>query len=485
MNKTLVGAGVAVVAAVGAYVGSSWWLGKQVQARYTEQRDKMVELIGQDKLAAWQYDRGVFGATNRWALEIKLPAKAPEEPAAGAEPANATAAPQAPRPHALRIELEDQIQHGPFPGWRLGAAHVVTRVVGVQGLDADEKKLFDKIESPVFRTTYDLTGGYDGVMNWNGGALTHDDPTGQFVLAWEPLEYHYHGDRKMQHIAGRMRLPGVTMNASGTPKEGEPFRMSVRMAGLESDFDLRPKDDQWLLAPGTMTGRWTELAFSQSDKPDAPLVPVFAVKDGKIESKTAQNGELIDNQTSVSGKGNIGQTALELVQQDTVMRNVPAAVLLQLQKQLPAIMDFKPEDEAQQAALKKALEPLWSQLFQANPEYRVKYSATLAGQTGHLAYGIKAQPAPAAADPALPLSAQMLTRTVADADLRLPKAWLPVLAQAMAKPELTGESLTGTLDQFVQMEWIKQEGDVYAAQVRFQQGQLLVNGKPLMGGPGQ
>ena len=79
----------------------------------------------------------------------------------------------------------------------------------------------------------------------------------------------------------------------------------------------------------------------------------------------------------------------------------------------------------------------------------------------------------------------MLTRATADADLRLPKAWLPVLAQALAKPELTAESMAETLDQFVHMEWIKQEGDAYAAQAQFQQGRLLVNGKPLMGGPRQ
>ena len=97
MNKNL-GRALAVVAALGVlYAGTSMWLGKRVEARYTKLLDRLESQLGADKVAERHYDRGVFGATSTVVLQFRVPDSVPEpgEAPSPSEGADAGAAPHA------------------------------------------------------------------------------------------------------------------------------------------------------------------------------------------------------------------------------------------------------------------------------------------------------------------------------------------------------------------------------------------------------
>ena len=79
------------------YAGTSMWLGKRVEARYTTLLDRLETQLGADKVAERHYDRGVFGATSTVVLQFRVPDSVPEpgEAPSPSEGADAGAAPHA------------------------------------------------------------------------------------------------------------------------------------------------------------------------------------------------------------------------------------------------------------------------------------------------------------------------------------------------------------------------------------------------------
>lgn len=134
---------VTAIAVLGAgYVGASWWLGKQVEARYQVLIDRVATRIGTEHVAERRYERGLFGASSTVVLQVRLPEEAVDE-AANAQEA------EEPRPERyLRVTLQDDIRHGPLPGWHVGAAHSRMRVAQVEGLDEATRQAFAKASWP-------------------------------------------------------------------------------------------------------------------------------------------------------------------------------------------------------------------------------------------------------------------------------------------------------------------------------------------------
>ena len=69
-----------------------------------------------------------------------------------------------------------------------------------------------------------------------------------------------------------------------------------------------------------------------------------------------------------------------------------------------------------------------------------------------------------------------------DADLRLPKAWLPTLADLANNPDVTPETVTDLAQTLAQQGLIIEEGNDYVAKAQVGNNQINLNGKPLFGG---
>ncbi len=62
---------IATIAALGAaYIGASWWLGKQVEARYIALADRVVAQFGPDIFVERQYERGLFSSTSSVVVQL-------------------------------------------------------------------------------------------------------------------------------------------------------------------------------------------------------------------------------------------------------------------------------------------------------------------------------------------------------------------------------------------------------------------------------
>ena len=184
-NKTAkISAAIAILGA--GYVGTSWWLGQQVEARYQALMDRVVAQLGAEHLAERRYERGLFGAQSTVVLQFHLPEAPPEEEG------NTQEAPEVRPERSLRITLQDDIRHGPLPGWRLGAARIHTRVARVEGVDEATRQAFAKASWPEADTLVGFDGAYSGQAVLSAGEAT--DPTDPGTLfVWQPLTYDYRG----------------------------------------------------------------------------------------------------------------------------------------------------------------------------------------------------------------------------------------------------------------------------------------------------
>ena len=113
------------------------------------------------------------------------------------------------------------------------------------------------------------------------------------------------------------------------------------------------------------------------------------------------------------------------------------------------------------------------------PAYTVKMTSTLDGKQAILEYGIEIQKAPPE-DQTLDLAwgLALLGNSVVHANFRLPKAWLPHLAQAITQNAMSSDQMDAFLSMAETQGYVRQEGEDITSALRFEDGSLHINGKP-------
>ena len=538
MNKNL-GRALAVVAALGVlYAGTSMWLGKRVEARYTTLLDRLESQLGADKVAERHYDRGVFGATSTVVLQFRVPDSVPEpgEAPSPSEGADAGAAPHADaastaeaaasasgdaasaavgaaaaqKPaqtggHAgstVRITLRDDIRHGPLAGWRPGAARIRTQVVSVEGISDETRKLFAKASAPEFVTYVGFGGGYDGRMSLPAGEMA--DPQRPASRAqWQAAEYDYRVNADATHVSGALRWPQLDFHAEGpadqsadaaeeesadgaapatqAPAPGQPTTaVQIALKGLSMRFDYREVAGQWLMAPGKADGQIDELTFAHRGEAQTALQPALAMKALRFDAETVDNGGLLDTVVRAAGAGSLAGAEFKELRYESRVTRIDAQALATAQRMLMAFMKADagkpaPDNEAQMQAMVE-------RFLTAKPTYSDRYSATANdGQKGEFGYSLVVGDLPATAaalPPDIPWAVRAMQRLQVKADLRLPKSFGPAVAGMLNSPGVTAAELTQMADEFVRRGWLKQDGEVWTGSAEYAQGALQVNGQP-------
>ena len=464
---------VVLIATLGAaYIGASWWLGKQVEARYAVLMDRAVTQFGPDIFVERHYERGLFSSTSSvvmqfdWApiwqdaaLDEDEAASAGEQsmgssavPAEGAPPPESTPNPAPKNPaQKIRLTFQDDIRHGPLlPGTTFGAARIQTRLIKVSGqarLPAGEM-IDPKIP----------------------------DNTAQ----WQELVYDYRYSTDASHIEGSVRWSQFTLRASGTSSDNGEGAVALRMDGLKSDFDITQVGERWLFVPGHSNGALDAVALSYRGEGQSDLKSILDLKNLKYENTATSQNQLMNSTGTIIGEGRIGGLALKEIRLESQIQRVSETGLMAVQKMLA-----KTKSETQDQEVEKFLNELddtLRQLLKGQPEYRFSLNATTPDdQTAKLNYHITLSEDKEGSDKK-PWMITLRQRLSADVDLRLPKAWLPTLADLVNNPDVTPEIVTDLAQTLAQQGLIVEEGDAYVAKAQIGNNQINLNGKPLFGG---
>ena len=486
MNKKIVGA-AAVAAVLLAYGGTTWYLGSKTQQSYEEALTTVQDFLGPQAVLSHEYQRGFFTSKAKLALQWR-----PAAQKGGANGASGTPAPQ-----AVRIVVNSALRHGPIVGTRLAAA-VVESHFSVEGLDAAAQQAMAKVTAPTLTTVHALAGGHDVDLALPAGEVGD----GTQWLRWKALTYQMHVNDSGRNIRGSFAWPEVSLSADKPPAGGEQGdgdeengpdrepaggpkspaeRFTLAMQGMDGSFDTQLEDGLWLLSPGTGKGRFGSIVATHVVG-DAPTQTLLALEAMDYSVAIARTGTTLGWQTKAQTKGRVGPLVFDAVTMEETLSRIDVEAVKIFQKAVFAMYRnaaMQPEnvDAAQELALLGPAAPL---LVAALPAYSMKLSASLDGQQATLEYGAEVKTAPSADEvqrsgwgPAL------LKGSIVHANLRLPKVWLPRIAQAVTQRDMPAEQIDSMVGMAEARGFVRQDGEQLSSALRLEGGALQVNGKPI------
>ncbi|RYF55780.1 MAG: DUF945 family protein, partial [Comamonadaceae bacterium] len=266
------------------------------------------------------------------------------------------------------------------------------------------------------------------------------------------------------------------------------------MQGMKGEFNMQLEDGLWLLAPGQGKGTFGKLTVTRAPATAAGAAagtapePLMALQDLAYGVTIERNGGHLGWVTNMRGSGSVGTVALESVEFNETVSRIDVEAVKLVQK---ALLDaYKAERNTATAAAEM---PWAASLMEAAPKfvaalpaYAVKLSAKVDGEQGELQYGVELKAVPDAQQIAEgSWGAAMLKSSALHASLRLPKAWLPRMAQAAGTKAPKPEEMDMMLGMAQAQGFVKQEGNHLTSAVRMEDGKVVLNGKeiavPMMG----
>jgi len=469
--------GTAVVVLGAVYGGATWYLGERAQSRYQQALEEVRALLGDDALVSHSYERGFWTSNAQAVLQWTLPA-ADDADAAAATPAQ-----------TLRLTLGSTVRHGPLVGARMAAAVVDTRMV-LDGIDDSVRQLFTKASAPTLTTVHHFSGSNDLTLELPAGELGEGDN----LLRWQALRYQMALSADRSVVRGDMVWPEVTLRIHDDGLDGaddtddadstaarEPSNITVALQGTRGQFDVRLEDGLWLLTPGWSKGRMDKVSVLQEPMGGAQKT-LATLQDVVFDAAIERTGDLLGWSASMQTKGRIGPIDFDALGLTEKVSRIDVEAVRMFQKAL--IMAYRSEASSSAAGLVQ--EDVWSQLLvQAAPRllaglpsYAVELKATLEGKEGNLQYGaqIKSVPEQALVD-AQGWGAALLKSSVLNANLRLPKTWIPLIAKSMGEDAPKDDEINAMLGMAQAQGYLTQESDSIVSAVQLDAGKFLLNGK--------
>lgn len=492
MNKKAV-LGTAAVLVVAGYGAATWTMGERAHSAYQEALDEVRKLVGPEVLVSQQYTKGFWSSQGQLVLQWTPPAAEEEDEAADAEDADKDgAAAKAVPPQPVRITVENTVRHGPLAGWRLAAAVVETRIATVEGVDDSVRKAFAKVSAPTLTTVRNLTGSHDIALAWPAGEVGD----GEERVRWQPLDYRMHLNADRSRLSGDFAWPEFSMDFqnTNTDSEEEPAaaespaeRFAVALQGMKGDFNVQLDDGLWLLAPGSGKGSFGKVTVTRASAATAAAgaapEPLVALQDLSYTATIARTGAQLNWVSFMRGTGSIGPVELQALELNETVSRIDVEAVKLVQK---ALLDAYKADP-NTAALSAAESPVSAALMEAVPKfvaalpaYAMKLSAKVDGEQGELEYGAELKSVPDAAQIAEGAWAPALLKSTAlYASVRLPKAWLPRLAQAAGQKAPKPEDIDAMLGMAQAQGFVKQEAAHLTSAVRMEDGKVVLNGKQI------
>ena len=482
MNKKAV-LGTAAVLLVAGYGAATWYLGERAHSAYQEAVEDARKLVGNEVLVSQQYTKGFWSSQAQLVLQWTPPASEDEESEEGEEGGDASAPP----PQPIRVTVENTVRHGPLVGWRLAAAVIETRLGAVEGVGDSMRKGFAKVSAPTLTTVRTLTGRHDIALAWPAGEVGEGDN----LVRWQPLAYQMTLNADRSRVSGDFVWPEITMDLLQKEEDSddEPAaaaaqaaRLAVAMQGMKGDFEMQLQDGLWLLAPGKAQGTFGKVTVTRAKAGAAPE-PLLALQDLSYGTTIERSGGHLGWVNALKAKGSIGPVVLESLELNETVSRIDVEATKMVQKVL-----LDAYRSADQEATLSATEAPWAaalleavpQFVAALPAYAVKLSAKMDGEQGELEYGVELKSAPdAQAIAAGDWAPALLKNSALHASLRLPKAWLPRLAEAAGQKDAKPEDIDAMVGMAQAQGFLKQDATHLTSAVRMEGGKTELNGKAI------
>lgn len=474
-KKNIVGAAVVVVLA--AYGGATWYLGESARRHYEEALEEAKGFLGPQAVVSHQYERGFWTSHARLVLQWSAPTSADANDAPPASP--------------IRIAVDSTLRHGPLAGARLAAAVVESRFAAEE-LDENARQVLAKVSPPTLTTVHRLLGGHDLHFALPAGEVGAGDQR----VVWQALTYQMSVDAARRKVSGSFQWPEMSLSGVQTASadegdedddgpaavpSGPAERFTMALQGMGGDFDMQIEDGLWMLAPGSGKGRFDKIVLTRAQGDAAPQT-LMALQELRYSAAIERTGSTLGWTTKAQTQGSVGPLVLEAVGLEETVSRIDVEAVKLFQKALVAAYRTDPTQAALLAdppgdALWKEAAPLF---VAALPAYAVKLSATLEGQQAMLEYGAEIQTAPTADEvQARGWGPALLKGSVLHAGLRLPKAWLPRIVQAMGQQDMPAEQIDAMVGMAQAQGFVQQEAEHLTSAVRLEGGKLQLNGKAL------
>ncbi|MDB4976403.1 MAG: hypothetical protein JWN48_4744 [Myxococcaceae bacterium] len=495
MRKAVAATAAAAAVVVGGVVGVAAWSGRAVTARLEQQTLDLSKAFPALKVVEQKVEHGLFSSSRVVTLQLGcLPTQLPGVPGAPGAP-GAPLKPGAPEP--LRLSFRDVVHHGPFPGGSgVGLARIDSELVSPAAWKERIAKLTDNHPLLQIHTRVAFDGST--VSELEVPPLHYADPaSGSFESKGLSGRVEASGAASASHGGSYLvALPASELSMRAT--DGTSLTMKVGAVSSSTELSPRPDPTLWL-GGSKVSGRMSSLELLGTAAQGLPVRPVQAVfGELRFDSESKLEGGLFSSASHMTGKGLVNQVAIDNIELRASLKRIHAATY---QKLLARMFDglLSCDPAAQQAALGSALDDLQqsvSALLLHDPEYSLDTLAVeIAGKRAELSYSLGTHGV-TAADAGQPLPALLLQKGVLRASVKVHTGLIaqaikqlgaldPSAAAAAGLPpgpagaDQTLSLVNGMTDQFVQLGYLEREGESIKASASFEQGKVLVNGKPI------
>jgi uncharacterized protein YdgA (DUF945 family) len=216
--------------------------------------------------------------------------------------------------------------------------------------------------------------------------------------------------------------------------------------------------------------------------------PLVALQDLTYGVTIARNSGHLGWVSNLRGTGSVGSVALESVELNETVSRIDVEAVKLVQKALADAYKSDTDKSDADTALSAAAEmPGVASLMEAVPQfvaalpaYAMKLTAKVDGEQGELQYGVEIKSMPDAQQVAEGAWGPALLKSGAlHASLRMPKAWLPRLAQAAGDKAPPPQHLEAMLGMAQAQGFVQQDGAHLVSAVRMENGKVVLNGKEI------
>jgi uncharacterized protein YdgA (DUF945 family) len=458
MNRNIVAAAAVVVVLGVAIVGGAAVTGTQAKKKLQAVPAEWQAQWPMLKVSAQKYERGLFSATNTVTLQFGCGA-----------------------PSDAGITIRQTIKHGPLPGFSTLAAAVIDTEVVVPESERKQVEALIGNKSPfTAHTVVGFAGSRD--TTFSIPAMNYDSPKGDKVR-WQGLSGDVH------ESGGKVRYDVATPGFSVWGKD-EKAAFDMKLESLRMHGELGAGDGSFWLRPGTGELELVSLDVNAIAPTGSSMPPLkMSLKQLKASAQNTIDHDLLSNVGKFSASGMVNDVRIDKVEMQASLKRIHAPTYQRFVQRFidtgNAACDMK-QAVSPQVMMAQMQQDL-AALLPFNPEYAIdKLAVEIDGKRGELSYAVGVAGA-TAADAQLPMPALLMTRGQLRGEAKLPAVWVEKMlgrfgagAQApQGDAAAQAEMANVMIAKFTNDGYIVKDGDMLRAQVSYDKGQMLVNGKPI------
>ncbi len=372
----------------------------------------------------------------------------------------------------LRFELHHHINH--FPSLGHGAIASARSELVLPPEMQQVTKPFLKGRAPLTITTYiGLSGEETAILHSPAFTAVLEDGS---TLEWQGIEGSGSRSGDANRMTSDLTLPGLRYNSA----EG-----TIAFSDMRYSSDMsRGALAMWY---GTAQATLRSLQLGGSGEESVILLNDVRLASAQQERGTATDGSI----TIELGKSSFGEVTVESALYDMELRNLDTKTVAEIEQAMR-----EADSSGDESQLGLALLDTLPALLQGQPEFNIRnlrFKSTLGNFDGKLHLAFTGEWDEAMTDNPLGILA-MIT---ADIEIAISKSLLVSLGQSQMRTtvadmaEMQGEELSDEeieamaserasqqLELLAANEYLLERDDRYISKLRFEKGQLTINGKP-------